>query len=159
MVRIFSLLTCGAGKEIQHSGLCAGVAPRAKMNQQRQRRFRTAMEAKEALNARIAAGEKIPDAPMFDSNCITPGTEFMQKLSNHLRFFVRKKLNEDAGASRHSPRLPSKTHFNAHILVLPQAGRLAKSSFLAPRFLAKVGVAAFFFVRSVRSYALFSAPC
>lgn len=31
----------------------------------------------------------------FDSNCITPGTEFMERLSLQLQFFVEKKINED----------------------------------------------------------------
>ena len=32
----------------------------------------------------------------FDSNCITPGTPFMQRLGAHLRFFIRRKLATDA---------------------------------------------------------------
>lgn len=36
----------------------------------------------------------------FDSNCITPGTEFMARLSAHLHFFVRKKQTEDAAWQR-----------------------------------------------------------
>ena len=31
----------------------------------------------------------------FDSNCITPGTEFMWRLQQHLEFFVNKKLSTD----------------------------------------------------------------
>lgn len=50
-----------------------GVAPRAKMNQQRSRRFRTAKEAKEILDKAKAKGEEIPEGDGFDSNCITPG--------------------------------------------------------------------------------------
>lgn len=50
-----------------------GVAPRAKMNQQRSRRFRTAKEAKEVREQAEAKGEKLPDEKAFDSNCITPG--------------------------------------------------------------------------------------
>lgn len=50
-----------------------GVAPRAKMNQQRSRRFRTAKEAKEVRDQALAKGEKLPDEKAFDSNCITPG--------------------------------------------------------------------------------------
>lgn len=50
-----------------------GVAPRAKMNQQRSRRFRTAKEAKEIREKALAKGEKLPDEKAFDSNCITPG--------------------------------------------------------------------------------------
>lgn len=50
-----------------------GVAPRAKMNQQRSRRFRTAKEAKETLDKAKRRGEEIPEEAGFDSNCITPG--------------------------------------------------------------------------------------
>jgi hypothetical protein len=32
---------------------------------------------------------------VFDSNCITPGTEFMAEISKHLRYFIRKKIRED----------------------------------------------------------------
>ena len=50
-----------------------GVAPRAKMNQQRSRRFRTAREAEELRERAERKGEKLPDEKAFDSNCITPG--------------------------------------------------------------------------------------
>ena len=50
-----------------------GVAPRAKMNQQRSRRFRTAKEAKEVREKAERKGEKLPETKAFDSNCITPG--------------------------------------------------------------------------------------
>lgn len=50
-----------------------GVAPRAKMNQQRSRRFRTAKEALEGRERALAKGEELPETAAFDSNCITPG--------------------------------------------------------------------------------------
>lgn len=50
-----------------------GVAPRAKMNQQRSRRFRTAQEAKETREKAEKRGEVLPSEKAFDSNCITPG--------------------------------------------------------------------------------------
>jgi len=53
-----------------------GVAPRAKMNQQRSRRFRSAREA-EQLEAKAAQRGERREHERFDSNCITPGTEFM----------------------------------------------------------------------------------
>ncbi|KAI8137507.1 XRN 5'-3' exonuclease N-terminus-domain-containing protein [Fennellomyces sp. T-0311] len=73
-----------------------GVAPRAKMNQQRSRRFRTAQEAQTNRNKALKRGEELPDEPPFDSNCITPGTEFMAKLTAQLRYFIAKKVSEDA---------------------------------------------------------------
>jgi hypothetical protein len=58
-----------------------GVAPRAKMNQQRSRRFRSAKEAEISASELVAQGKALPDKQRFDSNCITPGTDFMLKLS------------------------------------------------------------------------------
>lgn len=72
-----------------------GVAPRAKMNQQRSRRFRTAYEAEENLRKAIQNGEVIPKEDPFDSNAITPGTEFMAKLTSNLKYFIHKKMTED----------------------------------------------------------------
>lgn len=80
-----------------------GVAPRAKMNQQRARRFRSAQEARENReleeNVRqelLKGGQKIPPTKKaWDSNVITPGTSFMVRLSEFLRFYVRKRLTED----------------------------------------------------------------
>ncbi|KAM0864748.1 hypothetical protein ACQ4PT_043709 [Festuca glaucescens] len=82
-----------------------GVAPRAKMNQQRARRFKSAKAAKEAeteenlLRERFRAQGKelLPQdqAPreVSDPNIITPGTEFMEKLSVALEYYVRTRLN------------------------------------------------------------------
>ena len=50
-----------------------GVAPRAKMNQQRSRRFRAARDAREKREEAERKGEKFPEEKAFDSNCITPG--------------------------------------------------------------------------------------
>ena len=41
------------------------------------------------------AGLDHPVRQVFDSNCITPGTEFMAEISKHLRYFIRKKIRED----------------------------------------------------------------
>ena len=83
-----------------------GVAPRAKMNQQRARRFRAAQERDEAaaemskLKAEWEAeGKKLPpkqalSAP-FDSNVITPGTRFMKELSDALKYYVHDRTNSD----------------------------------------------------------------
>jgi len=59
------------------------VAPRAKMNQQRARRFKSARDKIELLREMEEKGEKIPK-DLFDSNCITPGTEFMRELNEKM---------------------------------------------------------------------------
>lgn len=58
-----------------------GPAPIGKQNQQRQRRFRKASESK---------GDEV-----FDSNCITPGTEFMHDLGVYLDNHIRHKISTD----------------------------------------------------------------
>ncbi|XP_047139268.1 5'-3' exoribonuclease 1 isoform X1 [Hydra vulgaris] len=72
-----------------------GCAPRAKMNQQRSRRFRTAKEAEEAIRKAIQKGQTLPPDDRFDSNCITPGTEFMWRLQHQLKYFVNQKISSD----------------------------------------------------------------
>ena len=79
-----------------------GVAPRAKLNQQRSRRFRSAKDLAEATKSqRIVPidGADVdavdPYSGAFDSNCITPGTEFLLRISNCIRYFIRKKIKED----------------------------------------------------------------
>jgi 5'-3' exoribonuclease 2 len=83
-----------------------GVAPRAKMNQQRARRFKAAREAEERLEAAqklraeyTSAGRKNLPEPTkkWDSNVITPGTPFMDMLANSLHYFIKDKLNTDPG--------------------------------------------------------------
>lgn len=73
-----------------------GVAPRAKMNQQRARRFRTALEAEKNLEKAIKQGLEIPKEEPFDSNAITPGTEFMANLTKALKFYIHQKTSTDA---------------------------------------------------------------
>ncbi|KAK1146549.1 5'-3' exoribonuclease 2 [Aspergillus melleus] len=87
-----------------------GVAPRAKMNQQRARRFRSAQEArendekKEEFRKMLAkqngnkADQSIEEEVIqktWDSNVITPGTPFMDILAAALRYWIAYKLNTD----------------------------------------------------------------
>ncbi|KIH55674.1 XRN 5'-3' exonuclease [Ancylostoma duodenale] len=68
-----------------------GVAPRAKMNQQRARRFMSARTAEEQLQAHLRKGEELPKEKRFDSNCITPGTLFMAELHSELSKWLETK--------------------------------------------------------------------
>ena len=69
-----------------------GVAPRAKLNQQRARRFCAARERRRARRRR-SSGRAAPRGPPaaaplpepWDHNVITPGTEFMDHLAQFLR--------------------------------------------------------------------------
>ncbi|KAG2555885.1 hypothetical protein PVAP13_8NG051600 [Panicum virgatum] len=82
-----------------------GVASRAKMHQQRSRRFKAAKDAKDAeveeklLREKFRAeGKEVQPRQtneLSDPNVITPGTEFMEKLSMALEYYIRARLNYD----------------------------------------------------------------
>ena len=87
-----------------------GVAPRAKMNQQRSRRFRSAQEAKEKdedkeeflkmLKSQNGGAvhqdaEAMGKKKTWDHNVITPGTPFMDILAASLRYWCAYKVNTD----------------------------------------------------------------
>lgn len=88
-----------------------GVAPRAKMNQQRGRRFKSARESQEKAEeeSRIREdlkkqGYRVKEGPsltqvsqLSDSNIITPGTAFMAQLSCALQYYIHLRLNYEPG--------------------------------------------------------------
>eukprot|EP00659_Diplonema_papillatum_P000944 gene944-1435_t len=61
------------------------VVPAGKLLQQRTRRFRTALD-----NQKLAS-----DAKAWDSNVISPGTEFMQKVADALRWYIYDRCNTE----------------------------------------------------------------
>ena len=74
-----------------------GVAPRAKMNQQRIRRFRKELNEKKGENNINIEKEENDDKIIFDTNAISAGTKFMFHLTNYIKNYIleQKKVNED----------------------------------------------------------------
>lgn len=86
-----------------------GVAPRAKLNQQRARRFRAAKELQKKIEDEAAADGNASDgrradgntdgtdiSSYFDSNCITPGTVFMEQISIHIKAYIHSQMAASA---------------------------------------------------------------
>jgi 5'-3' exoribonuclease 2 len=82
------------------------------MNQQRSRRFRASREEtlknekedeirKEWANQNQGNIDAVSDQGdgRFDSNCITPGTPFMARLADCLRYYICDRLTNDPGWS------------------------------------------------------------
>ncbi len=67
-----------------------GVAPMAKIKQQRARRFKSAIGAEQEARIKAEArGEAYVPVPRWDTNAITPGTNFMTALATALRTYAR----------------------------------------------------------------------
>lgn len=67
-----------------------GVAPMAKIKQQRARRFKSAHAAQEEARIRAEAqGKPYVRQPRWDTNAITPGTQFMSALAVALRNYAK----------------------------------------------------------------------
>lgn len=69
-----------------------GVAPRAKMHQQRKRRFLSAQRNKATEDFKKKHNIPFVD---WDSNCITPGTEFMSELASFLNSDFRMQVAKE----------------------------------------------------------------
>ena len=69
-----------------------GVAPMAKMMQQRQRRYKSVKES-ELLQNLNKEYNITSDKIVWDTNAITPGTKFMERLNDALEFY-RTRMTE-----------------------------------------------------------------
>lgn len=65
-----------------------GVAPRAKMEQQRTRRFKSIKEKSLIRDIKKQYDNTYTDSDIWDTNAITPGTIFMEKLARELEHFI-----------------------------------------------------------------------
>jgi len=66
-----------------------GTPPRAKMEQQRLRRFKKILES--SIDHQLKKKYKMDNKEYFDSNNISPGTLFMQRLSQELKKTIKAK--------------------------------------------------------------------
>ena len=66
-----------------------GVAPVAKLSQQRERRFKSAKESKHKHEIALEHGESVRSEHV-DFNMISPGTDFMYDLEDHLVEYIEK---------------------------------------------------------------------
>jgi len=71
-----------------------GVAPAAKMGQQRLRRFKTILEKAEQNKLKGQVGLSTSDQT-WDTNAISPGTEFMEKLNNSIVSYIKTSQFDD----------------------------------------------------------------
>lgn len=132
---------------MDNADLCCadGVAPRAKMNQQRSRRFRSVQEAKEKDHDREELlkmlmsqnGGKLKDdakdlthKKTWDSNAITPGTPFMHTLALCLRYWCAYKINTDTAWEKVGSSVKLAIVMTAHM-------KRSKLSYLTPVCLVK----------------------
>lgn len=119
-----------------------GVAPRAKMNQQRSRRFRSSQEAEEAkkdaenLRQDIIKSGRIPPkmkSEPWDSNVITPGTPFMVRLAKRIKEYVAVRQN----SVQYSFLPPNQSLALSYFHILVEPGRISRLCFLTPNTLEK----------------------
>jgi 5'-3' exonuclease len=84
-----------------------GVAPQGKIAQQRQRRYKAANESivKDAKETKSVKSNKTE--PIFSSNAITPGTEFMRRVDNFLQRWI---VANQKG-------LPNKVIYSSHMVI------------------------------------------
>jgi 5'-3' exonuclease len=85
-----------AGKPAQVLIAVDGVVPMAKIRQQRLRRFKSRWLAAEERGA----GVRRPDEESWDTNAITPGTEFMEKLGVGLRSLAAARAGWKVSCSK-----------------------------------------------------------
>jgi len=78
-----------------------GVAPRSKMNQQRKRRFMSQEEQKNKNRIKEKYSKQIP--AKWSNMAITPGTEFMELLTDAIRKHIRDYDIDVTFSSYHTP--------------------------------------------------------
>lgn len=71
------------------------MAPKAKMNNQRQRRYHSTRSNKSLNEFLTDELNTSPGVISFKNNSISPGTEFMMELIDKIKYFIKRKIYED----------------------------------------------------------------
>ena len=79
-----------------------GTAPIAKQIQQRQRRFVAARDALAGGTGGTGGTTGASRVPQFNSNCITPGTEFMDRLTTFIETKIKEFVTQRSGSRNSS---------------------------------------------------------
>ena len=58
--------------------------------------IKTAKESEQLLAEMVARQGTLPEGERFDSNCITPGTDFMYNLGTAFRTWIAEKMATDS---------------------------------------------------------------
>jgi 5'-3' exoribonuclease 1 len=82
-----------------------GPAPQAKVSQKRSRRFQA--KKKPMVETIVESMNVVEPVSRFDSNCISPGTDFMIKLDGYLTQLIEKNINNLATTVYYSSHLVS----------------------------------------------------
>jgi 5'-3' exonuclease len=77
-----------------------GVAPMAKMNQQRKRRFMSIKDNKKIEEIKLKHNKKFNN--IWNNTCITPGTKFMEDLHNEILKYIKTKKVQIIYSSYHT---------------------------------------------------------
>lgn len=78
-----------------------GVAPVAKIKQQRSRRFKSVNDR--ALNDRLKDKHNIPKTKFWNNSSITPGTDFMMKITKRIKEWSKKQSYRIIFSSGNTP--------------------------------------------------------
>lgn len=70
-----------------------GTVPRSKLNQQRCRRF----QSSKTMNN---ANSKHENIELFDSNVISPGTEYMERVNEIIKYYIQMRIDTDPSWKR-----------------------------------------------------------
>ena len=105
-----------------------GVVPIAKMLQQRERRFKSSIEKTREREIREKCGMETDSINSWDTNAISPGTEFMEKLNRELTLWIESsetKCLKGIKTILNSSKIPGEGEHKILNFIRENSGKLA----------------------------------